>query len=203
MKNFMIKVTHAVLAIALCAAAPWGIAMSGMPVSGVVLDEKSGEPIRGAIVYASWRGHSSAGLVDGQASCYHVASGISDAEGQFRLAAWSDGFSLRDMFITDKTVMVKAFKPGYIQNEQTDSTRSALLLIPRDNHTDADYFRYLAAVNRGSMCPGAGASAKNLYPLFVALVAEATRIASTKEERDILKGMRQMREVFSELARKQ
>ncbi len=192
----MSKFLFVVLASSLWCVAPSSSALSGKPVNGVVLDETSGKPISDAIVYASWRGHGSAGLADGGSVCFHVETARTDAEGKFRLAGWSDGFSLRDMFISEKIVILDAFKPGYNRLGPPNYTGGKIFLAPRGQQTDASYFEYLAAVDRQSMCPGGGRSLQNLYPLFNALVAEAKQFARTKEERDTVKGMAQMREQF-------
>jgi hypothetical protein len=94
--------------------------LSGGPVSGIVVDEKSRQPIAGATVIARWvlffQGHSS------WEACYHVELAVTDSSGRYTISKWSSNVKesdpplFRDVMSWwngSKFVHVYAYAPGY------------------------------------------------------------------------------------------
>jgi hypothetical protein len=142
-----------------------------------VLDEETRLPIEGAIVVFRWQGTGIKAFVDTQTVCYHVESAVTDAEGRYVTAPWKEESRYRDLSM--KQILDTAYKAGYVHT-RTDRTTGDQYLR-RDERGVKARLEYLdrAAV----FCPDADESMRKLLPLYKALYAEASNLATTNEER--------------------
>lgn len=142
--------------------------------TGVVLDGEIRQPIEGAIVVARWIGTISQ-LVDSQTTCYHVESTRTDAQGRYRIPAWTK----LPGKVGHNEVQFTAYKAGYVHTRTDRATGDQYLRV--DKRGSKERFEYLdrAAV----FCPDADESMRELLPLYKALYAEASNLANTNEER--------------------
>ena len=65
-------------------------AVSGLPITGQVIEEGTNKPLPGVIVVAHWLGTVSGFGGHGGTSCRHVETGTTDEQGRYRLAFWED-----------------------------------------------------------------------------------------------------------------
>jgi hypothetical protein len=148
--------------------------LSGGAFKGSVVDE-DGRPIEGAIVAVRWLGDVPAGP-DSHTNCYHVATTLSRANGDYQTPAWVK-FSLKTILVSQDAPTGRAYKTGYVQVAER-SSRETLVLKPFTG-TDEEYFATrLLAVS----CSSAGESEKSLYHVYNLIANESDSIAKTREQ---------------------
>lgn len=145
--------------------------------TGRVLDEETQQPIEGAIVVLRWQGVGTKAFVDAQTVCYHVESAESDANGRYTTMPWKEESRYRDLSM--KQVLPTVYKAGYRYMRVDRATGNQYLR--RDTANVKVRLEYLdhAAV----FCPDAGEDMRKFLPLYKALHAEASKLATTKEEK--------------------
>ncbi len=151
--------------------------LSSDPIEGQVLEEGTNKPIRGAIVVVRWQGHLGyTGTV-----CYHVETATTDAEGKYRIPAWSKPSPYGN--IADRTWLSWAHKLGYqyarVQHKGID-------ILQPFTGTGEERFKYLERVFGSTGCGTNDGSNKNSIPFMKALYDEAKSIAQTQEEKRML-----------------
>jgi len=171
MKHLRNLVALTLLALPLTACS-----LSGDAIDGQVLEEGTNKPVAGAVVVVTWTGNDSSGLVHGQSVCYHVETATSDAMGKFHIGRWSDGVSMRSLFIGNRAIYKEAYKAGYTRPDVPSNKPEKVLVAPFKGTKD-EYFYYLDRLAGSNGCPGGGESKKNLYRLYAPLAEEAKNIA--------------------------
>ena len=149
---------------------------------GIVLDAESREPIEGAIVVVRWIGTISA-LVDSQTTCYHVESATTDAQGRYRVPAWTK----MPGPVRHNEVHYTAYKPGY-RHVRTDMATGEQQLRS-DARGVKERLEYLSGMVRSVGCHEAGKSERALYELRAAIYYEARALNAPG---DLLQWMREM-----------
>jgi hypothetical protein len=166
------------LAAGLCLASLSACSLTGGPVQGVVVDESTGKPVAGAIVVAHWQG-TVMKLHGASASCYHVETARTDAQGRYRIAAWTRQFSASDIRLVREGTHFEAYKPGYWRPTHPDPAGDGTrIAIAPFQGTKDEYFRTVLGAP-GWACLRPGASSKNEYRLFKAMAEEARALAET------------------------
>ena len=99
--------------------------LSGGPIDGQVLEERTDRPIPDAFVIARWTcqaGHDS-GMV-----CYHVLVTITDAQGRYQFPEWSkEG---KNYCVANPYVYLSAYKPGYAESYVSSEKKETRHLMP-------------------------------------------------------------------------
>lgn len=93
------------------------------PIRIRVVDEQTGQPVAGAVAFASWYGQDQLG--DG-GEYLHVAEGVSNQNGWLTLPGW---WTMRPWFfqMTSKDPMIQIYKPGgYWGGEANDGAHQFL-----------------------------------------------------------------------------
>jgi len=164
------------LGLSAFAACATTFTLSSEPIEGMVLEEGTNKPVPGAIVVVRWQGHLGySGTV-----CYHVETTMADAEGKYRLPAWSKPSPYGN--ISDRTWLSSAYKPGY-QYARVQRTKGIDILQPFAGGRG----ERMKIVRTASVsCGSAGESKKNLLPLYRTLYEEARALAATKEDKAIV-----------------
>jgi hypothetical protein len=186
----MKRVAKLALAIAaLCGLSLSACALSGGPISGRVVDQATGQPIRDALVAAYWLGSKTRIVLESSSTCYHVETARTDANGRFSIGAWRRPWSFDDLLLTSDGESFNAYKPGY-RFERMDLASATIYMAPYRGPT-ASYFRDVLG-SPGWNCPDAGASRKNLYRLWKALGDEAEALGTTPEQRGMAAMLRRI-----------
>jgi hypothetical protein len=162
------------------------LALSSGPIEGRVLDESTGQPVAGAIVVTTWNASDWSGLAVTRRVCYHVETATSDANGKFRIPAWSDGLSARGLFMHDHVVAAEAYKAGYVR-PKTITDKPEIVWVAPFKGTKDEYFDYLEVVAGSNNCSGGGESRRTLYRLYEPLAGEAKSIAESREQNRLAK----------------
>ena len=150
--------------------------LSSEPIDGVVREEGTNKPIPGAIVVVRWQGHLGyTGTV-----CYHVETTTTDAEGKYRISAWSKPSPYGN--ISDRTWLSSAYKPGY-QSARVQRTKGVVILQPFAGTREE---RLRKTAGAAVTCASAGESQKNLLPLYRKLYEETRALAVTKNDKLIV-----------------
>ena len=156
-------------------------ALSGKAIEGQVLEEGTNKPIDGAIVTARWSGNNWSGLVHSQTTCYHVETTVSDEQGRFHIKHWSDPQREKSFFVNERSVIVFAYKPGYVNALPVGDT---VYLKPFTGGR-GERFAYLVRTY-GSGCGATDGSEKNSILLLRAQYQEAQGLVQTPEEKRML-----------------
>lgn len=169
-----------------------GCSFAGGPVSGLVRDIDTLQPIAGAMVVAQWEG-TAMGPVHSRSVCFHVETAVSDADGRYRMPFWFQAPPVWSVYGT--TTIRDAYLPGYesVRTHQTQSESPEDVFMKKYAGSDAERFEYISRGVFGAMtCGHAGSSARNLYPVLRAAFREAKALASSAKENSKLEGMRRI-----------
>lgn len=168
------------LGLSAFAACATTFTLSSEPIEGVVREEGTDKPVPEAIVVVRWQGHLGyTGTV-----CYHAETTTTNAEGKYRIPAWSKPSPYGN--ISDRTWLSWAHKPGY-QYARVQRTKRIDILQPFIGGRE-ERLKYLRRANGATSCGSAGESEKNLYPLRKAIYEEAKQIAKTDFEKYVAAG---------------
>ena len=192
-------------------------ALSGGPVDGQVLEYDTGKPVEGAMVVARWKGAIFA-LVESRSVCVHAEMAVSDKNGFFRIAPWTQSAP-----VDSANVVLYAYKPKYqfahgplafVGAEgkwnvfRKDRPQEILQTYPdRESavaatHPDNVYLKpfvgnaserldFLSSTLLGNLlCNEARESNKNLYPVVKAAYQEAKPLATTVSDLKELAALR-------------
>lgn len=101
------------------------------PISGVVLDESTGQPVAGAVVEAVWYSQSPGYHSPGR-EIFEVQETVADAQGRYRLSGWKLKLLTRVLASVDGAQPeVSAYKYGYlprtIRNNSSMDTHSLFI----------------------------------------------------------------------------
>lgn len=150
---------------------------------GQVLDETTNKPIADAIVVARWKGTGGYS----KTVCFHVESTIADKDGKFTIPAWKNDTKWKQTENQHKTLTV--YKAGYQESRKTYKERTdkkgKYYQLPFEG-SNYEWLEYLKKISGGAGCGSAGDSEKNLILLKEAITNDATKIASKKEDRNIV-----------------
>ena len=125
-------------------------AYSSGTTAGTVFDADTNQPIADAIVVTSWEGTRS--FLQSYTNCYHVETARTDANGNYKMAAWALPPLNEFPLITNKTDYTEAFKAGFIDvplgkkypdNEKGAWGRGAKVYLVKFTGTNDEYFEYL------------------------------------------------------------
>lgn len=156
-------------------------AYSGGPAEGTVLEEGTHKPIPGAIVVVRWEGIAFS-FAHTQSVCIHVESALTDDKGHFRIPAWRA--SVEPAGVHNLQPLVTVYKSNYRQSEHEEKNVQYLQLFTGGS---GEQLRKTAAA--AVTCGSAGASKKNLLPLYRTIYEDARPLAVTKEDKYILSNL--------------
>jgi hypothetical protein len=161
----------------LFALANSGCVLSGRAISGKVLEVGTNKPIQNAIVVADWNGSVSA-IVDSQTVCVHVDATTTDAQGKYRLPAWSWKSTVG--LVTDVGPIVSVYKLGYeeVFDDRDDENVLHLKVFTGNRRERFEYLERTAGVG---IC--GNESDGNTLAYRRAIASEAQMIAETMEEK--------------------
>lgn len=168
---------------------------SAKPMSAVVVDAETGQPLEGANVVALWALQSPTGRSAGN---LEIMEAMTDAEGRFRIAGWSDKPVPSDLprgtRLNNRDPALRFFKSGYrpltLDNSETQPNRMRTEneLYTRFSSWDGKTIRleryrgapevYLSLVRGMTTGLGAGIPCgwKKTPRLYVALMQEEKRL---------------------------
>lgn len=146
---------------------------------GVVIDAKTKEPLADVYVIERW----DANMFHGTA-CVHVESTQTDANGRFSIPPWRNDSGHNSVYQWSPFI----HKAGY-RSVSTHVSRQEM--VPFEGSRE-EYLAHLKHMLRSSGCDGAGASKRNLYPLYEALYYEAKEHSVKKSEKQELDWFRRM-----------
>ena len=170
-------------------------ALSGGPVVGQVLEEGTYKPVPGAIVVVRWIGRTTSGswFVEARDVCYHVETVVTDEQGQYKTAAWTQEQS-KDYTLKYHSFSVDAYKPGFGWPTKPSQNNDIVYLATFKGGT-RERLDYLGRVISGTSCGGAaGESLKYLYRLTRAVYEEARTVAQTADEKRRAERFRELAE---------
>lgn len=158
--------------------------LSGSAQTGEVLDEATEKPIEDAIVVAEWIGDMSANWADSHSTCYHVATAVTDDDGEYHIPGWSmKKEDKRDWHknLTPREVQVTVYKAGYVMSEKSFTSGSydkGVYYIKPFEGSVSERLEYLlgAAVSCDSE------NDRKLLDYYQSLYLDAKSIAVTKDE---------------------
>ena len=154
-------------------------------VEGTVVNAETGEPISDAIVIANWYGTGGWS----QTTCFHSESARSDNEGRFTLPAWRNEGRFNKL--ANQYSSARAYKKGY-GPDPAGWVNERILMVPFTG-TREERLKYLRRLASSSACDSvAGASLRNLLPLYEAIYQEAKELSNTPEELKDLEWFRYM-----------
>lgn len=169
------------IAAAVLFAAPLAaVAFEDGPVDGLVVDTKTGAPISGAVVAATWNRREDP--AHGMPICRHVQTAISDGQGRYHIDRWGESRTLGSiLFGTPFAVGLRVFKPSYTDTRGVIGLTSAPppgeLRMNAFAGTRAERLKYLRDEARLA-CTGAGLEQRALQPYLQAVVSEAETVAT-------------------------
>jgi hypothetical protein len=154
-------------------------------IEGVVVDERTGQPIEGAVVIATWNGSNWAGLLHSQSVCTHLETAWSGKDGRYTLPGWFTGPHSRNLTVSGIEVTVSAHKPGFMHGSQPDEP-TRVRLQPFRGSPD-EYMKYLDRVaRRQAGCGMHDGSRRNEYRLLHVVAEEMAALAQTREHQEML-----------------
>ncbi|KAF0192491.1 MAG: hypothetical protein FD165_654 [Gammaproteobacteria bacterium] len=151
--------------------------MVGGPVSGVVLDAETKQPIEGAYVVAKWSGSSSVSIAESQTVCIYIDMATTDEKGRFRIPMWL----FEKPGVSGQWRSITVYKPGYLPAKQADDG----LYMNASKESLQERVEYMKGVLRGSSCRGNDAREKHLLQLATALYDESVMLAGGKYNPEI------------------
>jgi len=166
---------------AACVHASACFALSGGPVRGHVLEEGSGRPISGAIVVVRWSGVAGT-MGHGGGVCYHVETTTTKGDGSYDVPQWHDPEDRGGTGMSHQRYHVTAFKQGYVGSGHLPRSDETVYLTPFSGGSKAR-LDYLAGFG-GMQCGDWNNYSKQLVPLYEAIYEEASRIATSRQERE-------------------
>lgn len=189
-KYCMGSIALLVLALSLSACG-----LSGSAQTGEVLDEATEKPIEGAIVVAEWIGDVSANWADSHSTCYHVATAVTDDDGEYRIPGWSmKKEDKRDWHknLTPRDVQITVYKAGYAMADKSFTSGSyekgVYYLKPFEGSV-AERLEYLKSVEQSTRCNVDTERSGVRLGLVKSLYEEARSIASGVEYKDTLSSL--------------
>jgi hypothetical protein len=196
-----------------------GILLSGCAttsgyIKGQVMDVDSLKPISDAYVAIVWEGDRFT-PPDSHTICFHASATLSDDEGKFMFLPWVRSDGLLPIIDIDNHLVI--YKSGYQEvnsdgSEVVDGSgetgtkdRDKVSLGGNKNNPVGDHYllkryvgqrqkrlEYLRRLPRKLVCPNAGNSRKNLYPLLEAIYYEAKALSVSDEEKKQLQWFREI-----------
>lgn len=163
------------------------------PQTGRVLDEETQQPIEGAIVVLRWQGVGTKAFVDTETVCYHVESAVTDVDGRYATAPWTEESRYRDLSM--KSILVSTYRAGYRQVRMNEGISA--LYLKRDKRRAKERLEYLLVLSSSVSCGSSDGRPDKLLTLYDSMYREATSIGGTSiEERKIVNSLHYSRDVF-------
>ncbi len=153
--------------------------MVGGPVSGVVVDAETRQPIEGAYVVAQWSGSSSVSIAESQTVCIYTDMAKTDEKGRFRIPMWF----FQKPGITGQRQNVEIYKPGYLPETGSRSDEYGISTSQSSINERVDY---MMAVRGRATCRGNEEPEKNLLALINALYEESKALAGVEYDSNIV-----------------
>jgi len=159
--------------------------LSGRAIDGQIIDEKTQQPLEGAIVIARWSG-TVGGMAHSSTVCFHVETATTDTQGRYLTESWSKISEFGNS--TDQGYVVTAFKPGYYAK----TSLTGDIALPSFTGTREERLEYLKQVVRSSSCHDAEESERNLYVLLENIYKEAKLLAKLPDDQGTLDWIRRI-----------
>ena len=175
------------LSVSLAFILPACATFIGTDVEGQVLKEGTNKPVPEALVVVRWAG-STAAFVESRSVCVHVESTTSDAQGNFHTKSWVAQSDMASFPFTQVAPVPTAYKPGYVYVRKQDN----VIYLKTFTGGREGRFQALWRIISATGCDAAGRSQKNLYPLYKAIYEEAKPLATTDEEKQRLRLIREI-----------
>ena len=166
-------------------------ALSGGPLEGQVLEAETKKPLPGAIVVARWKGSHSV-IAETKDECYHVETATTDADGRYRIPAWSRG--TKGPLFTPGPWYMHVHKAGYEEYWPagfTDTDKKNVRYLKPFTGGREERLAYLSRI--AVSCSDRKEIEINLLPLYKALYEEAEGLVVTKDDK--LKVLYRLRDV--------
>ena len=163
--------------------------MVGGPVSGVVLDAETRQPIEGAFVVAKWSGSSPATIADSQTVCIYIDMARTDEKGRFRIPMWL----FEKPGVSGQWRGVRIYRPGYMEVWPREDDE---LLVKKADVDVKERIKQMYGIVSHTSCGGNDKARVSLYPLAVALYEESLSLAGGKYDKDIVEPFLYDKEVF-------
>ena len=163
---------------------------------GRILHEVHDKPLAHTEVVALWKGTEQQDKTE-KRICYHVESATADDKGFVSIPEWREPNTYKSL--KNKTIEVYAFRKYYRTSELTnqvltDKNFNYYLAKPRHienkNKAREARLRYLQLLLGKTTCDLKGESRKNLQPLFIAIIKEASGLAVTKKDKAVVKKLK-------------
>ena len=153
--------------------------LSGGPIDGQVLEERTDRPIPDAFVIARWT--CQAGQDSGMV-CYHVLVTATDKEGRYHFPEWSkEG---KNYCVANQYVYLSAYKPGYAESYVSSEKKETRHL---KQFTGTKEERLKSIGQGGDLRCGSPEEYRPVAePLLRATYEEAKSIATTGKDLEIL-----------------
>jgi hypothetical protein len=175
-----------VCSVLLCALA--GCSLSGERVTGQVIDQNSGLPISGAMVFASWQGILTGGVIT-QSTCFHQGLALTDEKGTFNMPPWTNHSAgiWQSLRIADRSMSIGVYAAGYMTLPASpENASSGVYKVKRDRRNANERFQELSNIGDFQCSLYDGESAKNLKMLMEATLKEARPLATTPDNYRVL-----------------
>jgi hypothetical protein len=156
-----------------------------------VLEAETKKPLIDSLVVARWQGTYSA-IAETKTVCYHVETATTDAEGRYRMPAWSA--KSKGPFFSPETVIITAYKPGYEAYlppayARSEAYRKNIRYLKLFTGEREERLKYIERIKQSTVsCADPKANGENLILLYRALYNEAKPLAQTREEQSIADG---------------
>jgi len=158
-------------------------------IKGRIVDADTKRPISDVMVVATWK----EGLIHGS-GCAKLSVAVTDYNGEYSLKEPP----LKPLFTYRSQPRIYAHKEGYrlgaVVRNTTNTSTVGRLEIPAgrlhwSSSNDDQRIKYLNELIRLTSCYGAGRDNSKKYPLYKAILDEAMALASTINQRIIVKKM--------------
>lgn len=180
---FLVVLPALVIVLLMLPILPVGcVVHAGWPVSGTVVDKRTGAPIANATVVLVWQGNINA-IVDIQSTCYHVETATTDAKGHFSTGPWIGPGTVYS--INGVQVVPYVYAPGYREADRFSMDR--ILMVPFDG-TRREWLTYLRS--RFVQCADAEESRTDLLVMYQRVYQEAQQYADVVDAKQKLRVMR-------------
>ena len=151
--------------------------VSGGPIIGQVIEDRSKQPIADAFVLVEWKGSAAYSTT----VCIHVASTTTDADGRYLIPVWNKKHGFGNA--SDQRVYITTYKAGY-RRVGTYINNPELEALTPDTRPPEQRLQYLLRASPG--CNPKDGSEKSRIPLLRAVYEEAKSLATTKEDEKVL-----------------
>jgi hypothetical protein len=150
-------------------------------ISGRIVDEDTGRPIKDAIVVVSWTATMS-NFTHGSLVCYHIETAITDANGRYLIPKWRRMASGRERWMKSNSHQMFIYSEGYGEQPETGLTHRFAggdVRLPKWLHgeqTRAANLKFGAVFGCGDYDGSWERSSTNVTKALVRICDERTRL---------------------------